>query len=60
MMDDLVTENVELEQQLIRKKAEQTKADETTRREQQQMRQLEQVRGIFFLHSMFPSNCLSV
>ena len=39
-MDDLITENVELEQQ---KEAEQTRAEETIRKEQQQMRQLEQV-----------------
>ena len=37
-MNDLVTENADLEQQ-------QTTAEETIRREQQQMRQLEQVRG---------------
>ena len=45
MMNDLVTENAELELQLMSKKAEQTKAEETLRREQQQMKKREQVRG---------------
>ena len=38
MMNDLLTENADLEQQ-------QTMAEETIRRKQQQIRQLEQVRG---------------
>ena len=40
-MNDLVTENAELEQLLTRKEAELTRAEEIIRREQQQMRQLE-------------------
>ena len=40
VIDDLVTENAELQQQLTRKEAELTRAEETIRREQQQMRQL--------------------
>ena len=43
MIDDLVTENAELQQQLTRKEAELTRAEETIRREQQQVRQLEHV-----------------
>ena len=43
VMNDLVTENADLEQQFTRKEAEQTRAEETIRREQQQKRQLEQV-----------------
>ena len=45
MMNDLVTENADLEQQLKRKEDGQTKAEETLRKEQQQMREHEQVRG---------------
>ena len=40
VIDDLVTENAELQQQLTRKDAELIGAVETVRREQQQMRQL--------------------
>ena len=49
LIDDLVTENAELHQQLqsstqqlMRKEAELTRAEETIRREQQQQRQLVQ------------------
>ena len=38
LIDDLVTENAELQQQLTRKEAELTGAVETARREQQQVR----------------------
>ena len=48
LIDDLVTENAELQQQLqsstqqlMRKEAELTRAVETARREQQQVRQLQ-------------------
>ena len=40
VIDDLVTENAELHQQLTRKEAELIRVEETVRREQQQMRQL--------------------
>ena len=40
VIDDLVTENAELQQQLTRKEAEKNRAVETVRREQQQVRQL--------------------
>ena len=39
VIDNLVTENAELQQQLTRKEAELTRAVETARREQQQVRQ---------------------
>ena len=41
LIDDLVIENTELQQQLTRKEAELTEALETTRREQQQVRQFQ-------------------
>ena len=40
LIDDLVTENAELQQQLTRKEAELTRAEETIRRDQHQIRQL--------------------
>ena len=43
VIDDLVTENAELQQQLTRKEAELTRAEETVRREQQQVSQLVQI-----------------
>ena len=62
VMNDLRTENAELQQQLTRKEAEQTRAEETITREQQQMRQLEHTHafvrgfpGIF--PSMSPNRC---
>ena len=45
LVDDLVTEKEMFRQQLMRKEAELTRAEETIRREQQQMRQLVRVRG---------------
>ena len=57
MIDDLVTENAELQQQLqsstqqlTRKEAELTRAEETIRREQQQMRQLVLIQIIMYIH----------
>ena len=40
VIDDLVTENADLQQQLTMKEAELTRAEETVRREQQQVRQV--------------------
>ena len=42
VIDDLVTENAELQQQLTRKEAELTRAEETIRREQQQIQEMRQ------------------
>ena len=55
----MVTEKAELEQQLMWKKAELTGAKETIKKNQNQMKQIKQVRGssgIFLIHSMFSSN----
>ena len=47
ILHDILTENVELKQQLVRKEAELTRAEETIRRKQQQI--LEMV-GIFIFY----------
>ena len=42
LIDDLVIENAELQQQLMRKEAELTRAEETIRREQQLIQEMRQ------------------
>ena len=74
LIDDLVTENAELQQQLqssereketytqqlMRKEAELTRAEETIRREQQQMRQLVRVHemGVSPFPTLLPLTCM--
>ena len=55
ILNDILTENIELKQQLLRKEAELTRAEETIRRKQQQI--LEMV-SIIFIDTELPLSLL--